>query len=72
LAFGIKEEVSMAGEVYVDQDVCIGCGLCASIAPEVFRLNDDGVSEVFSQAGSNEEKIQEAIDSCPVNCIHWR
>jgi len=62
----------MAREVYVDQDVCIGCGLCASVVPEVFRLNDDGVSEVFDLEGAGEANIQEAIDSCPVNCIHWR
>jgi len=62
----------MAAEVYVDQDICIGCGLCVSIVPEVFRLNDAGVSEVQQQAGGSESKIQEAIDSCPVNCIHWR
>ena len=62
----------MAAEVYVDQEICIGCGLCVSIVPEVFQLNDAGVSEVKQQAGANEAKIQEAIDSCPVNCIHWR
>lgn len=62
----------MAAEVYVDQEICIGCGLCVSIIPEVFQLNDAGVSEVQSQAGADEVKIQEAIDSCPVNCIHWR
>jgi len=61
----------MAAEVYVDQQICIGCGLCVSIVPEAFRLNDAGVSEVHNQAAS-EAKIQEAIDSCPVNCIHWR
>ncbi|HBG04008.1 MAG: ferredoxin [Geobacteraceae bacterium GWC2_58_44] len=62
----------MTREAYVDQDVCIGCGLCVSIVPETFRLNDAGVSEVYNQAGSTEAKVQEAIDSCPVNCIHWR
>ena len=62
----------MLREVYVDQDVCIGCGLCASVVPEVFRLNDEGVSEVYDPAGAAESNIQEAIDSCPVNCIHWR
>ena len=62
----------MAAEVFVDQQICIGCGLCVSIVPEVFRLNDAGVSEVLNQAGASEAKIQEAIDSCPVNCIHWR
>jgi len=64
--------VLMAAKVYVDQEICIGCGLCVSIVPEVFRLNDAGVSEVKNQAGAGEAKIQEAIDSCPVNCIHWR
>jgi ferredoxin len=62
----------MAREVYVDQDVCIGCGLCASLVPGVFRLNDGGVSEVYDLEGADESAIQEAIDSCPVNCIHWR
>jgi len=62
----------MAAEVFVDQQICIGCGLCVSIVPEVFRLNVAGVSEVLNQAGASEAKIQEAIDSCPVNCIHWR
>lgn len=62
----------MAAEVCVDQEVCIGCGLCVSIIPEVFRLNDAGVSEVHDQGGAEEAKIQQAIDSCPVNCIHWR
>ena len=62
----------MASEVYVDQEICIGCGLCVSIVPEVFRLNDAGVSEAHHQEASLQAKTQEAIDSCPVNCIHWR
>ena len=62
----------MSREVYVDQEICIGCGLCVSIVPEVFRLNQAGVSEVHDPAGSSENRIQEAMDSCPVNCIHWR
>ena len=61
----------MAQKPYVDQDSCIGCGLCASIVPAVFRMNADNLSEVHDPAGAPEEKIQEAIDSCPVACIHW-
>jgi ferredoxin len=37
----------------------------------VFRLNEDDVSEVHNPGGASEEKIQEAIDSCPVECIYW-
>lgn len=62
----------MAKVVYVDQEVCIGCGLCQSVVPEVFRLNDAGVSEVYNQTGASESKIQDAIDGCPVGCIHWQ
>ena len=62
----------MARSPYVDQDVCISCNLCADMVPEVFRMNDDGLAEVHDPAGAPEEKIQEAIDSCPVACIHWK
>jgi len=55
----------------VDQPECISCGLCAEICPEVFRMNDQDVSEVYNPSGAPEEKIQEAIDSCPVQCIRW-
>jgi ferredoxin len=40
-------------------------------APEVFRMNDDNLAEVFDPLGAPEELIQEAIENCPVNCIHW-
>ena len=55
---------------YVDQDECTGCGLCEEICPEVFRMNEDDVSEVYAADGAPEDKIQEAIDSCPVECIY--
>ncbi len=62
----------MGSEPYVDQELCIGCGLCVSIAPEVFRLNESGVSEVYANDLGEREKVQQAIDSCPVSCISWR
>jgi ferredoxin len=57
---------------YVDQDECTGCGLCEEVCPEVFQLNEDDVAEVHDPEGAPEEQIQEAIDSCPVECIHWQ
>lgn len=63
----------MAKEAFVDQDMCIGCGLCASNLPEVFRLNDDGKAECFNTHGASEDEIQQqAIDLCPVSCICWK
>jgi ferredoxin len=61
----------MARAPVVDQEECISCGVCVDVCPEVFRLNDRDVSEVYNLTGAPEEKIQEAIDSCPVQCIHW-
>ncbi len=62
----------MAKEVYVDADECTGCELCVDTLPEVFEMNADGVSVVHNSKGANEDKIQEVIDSCPAECIHWR
>jgi ferredoxin len=61
----------MAKSPVVNQDECISCGLCAEICPEVFRMNDQDISEVYNLTGAPPEKIQEAIDGCPVQCIHW-
>ena len=61
----------MARIPYVDQDECTGCGFCEETCPEVFKLNEDGIAEVYNPEGSSEDKIQEAIDNCPVGCIYW-
>lgn len=63
----------MRKAVVVDQDECISCGVCVDNVPEVFRFTDSGKAEAFDPAGASEEKIQqEAIDVCPVSCIHWK
>ena len=62
----------MAKEPIIEQHECVGCGNCEEICPEVFHLNDDGVAEVYHPEGAAEDRIQEAIDSCPVECISWR
>ncbi|MBU3804700.1 MAG: ferredoxin, partial [Candidatus Cellulosilyticum pullistercoris] len=28
-------------KAFVDKDTCIGCGLCPSICPDVFAMDDD-------------------------------
>jgi len=61
----------MAKIPVVVEDECISCGLCTEICPEVFRLNDRDISEVHNPNGAPAEKIQEAMDSCPVKCISW-
>jgi ferredoxin len=58
--------------VYVDEATCIGCRFCAHVARNTFYIEPDyGRSRVIRQDGDSDELIQEAIDTCPVNCIHW-
>lgn len=53
----------------VDQELCIGCGACEEICPQVFKLNDDGKSQVISQECDSAGCCEEAADSCPVGAI---
>jgi ferredoxin len=63
----------MAKEAFVDQDMCIACGICVQNLPDVFRFNNNGKAECFEPDGATEEEIQQqAIDLCPVSCICWR
>ena len=63
----------MARVPWVDQDVCISCGLCIDNLPGVFRYADNGKAECFDSGGASEDEIQSgAIDVCPVECIHWK
>ncbi|MBW4055663.1 MAG: ferredoxin [Proteobacteria bacterium] len=63
----------MTKEAFVDQNMCIGCGICADNLPDVFHLNTQGKAECFDPHGATEEEIQlQAISVCPVTCIFWR
>jgi len=49
---------------------CIGCSACASNCPEVFRMNDDGLAEVYGNVtDENLSDTQSAVDGCPVQVI---
>ena len=58
--------------VWVDEAVCIGCRYCAHVATNTFVVEQEwGRSRAIRQDGDSTERIQEAIDTCPVDCIHW-
>ncbi len=58
--------------VWVDESTCIGCRYCANVASNTFVVEPNfGRSRVIRQDGDSSEIIQEAIDTCPVDCIHW-
>lgn len=55
----------------VDQETCIGCGLCPSICEEVFELGDDGKAHAIVDVvpGNCEDAAKDAEANCPVNAI---
>lgn len=54
----------------VDPDLCLGCGMCTAVAPDVFVMNDDGKAEVVADTtGANRDSIQEAAGGCPAEAI---
>ena len=58
--------------VWVDERKCIGCTYCSSVATNTFAMEpDQGRARAFRQDGDSDELIQEAIDTCPVDCIDW-
>ena len=58
--------------VWVDEAVCIGCRYCAHVATNTFVVEPRlGRSRAVRQDGDSTSLIQEAIDTCPVDCIHW-
>ena len=59
-------------KAFVNQDTCIGCGLCCGMCEEVFRMNDDDKAEAYGQVDEgNKADVQAAIDGCPVSAISW-
>ncbi|GAA2705489.1 ferredoxin [Micromonospora olivasterospora] len=71
-------------QVWVDQDLCTGDGLCVQYAPEVFEFDVDGLAYVKGPDGElrlapgsrvdvPEHLRLEVVDSareCPGECIH--
>ncbi|KAJ7565974.1 hypothetical protein O6H91_02G083500 [Diphasiastrum complanatum] len=56
---------------FVDEFTCIGCKNCANTAPVAFEIEEEyGRARVVSQMG-NPSLVQQAIQTCPVDCIHW-
>lgn len=57
--------------VYVDPDLCISCGDCIEICPEIFDWDAEGLSEakVDEVPPHLEEAAREALEACPTEAI---
>ncbi|MEZ3178969.1 ferredoxin [Streptomyces pimonensis] len=85
----VQQEAGVGGEaleVWIDQDLCTGDGICAQYAPEVFELDIDGLAYVKSPQDALLQDegatapvplplLTDVVDSakeCPGECIHVR
>ncbi len=50
---------------------CIGCGLCVSTCPNVFHLNDEGLSQAAETPVEPQDEADAvaAMEGCPVQVI---
>lgn len=56
--------------VFVDEVKCVGCLKCALLANKTFAIEPVyGRARVVGQWADPEHQIQQAIQSCPVDCI---
>jgi ferredoxin len=57
--------------IHIDTNTCQGHGQCVHLAPEVFRMGANGVSELITETPdeSLRAKIDEVVRSCPVEAI---
>ena len=53
--------------IKIDQESCIGCGTCAAICPNVFKMNDESKAEVIGEGEGDCAK--NGAESCPVQAI---
>jgi ferredoxin len=54
----------------VNEDTCIGCGLCESVCPEVFKMSGNkAVVYVNPVPVQTEASCKQAVDECPVAAI---
>lgn len=60
----------MSEKIVIDQDECLGCEACVEICPNAFVIDEDeGKAVVKDGADAADECVDEAIASCPAECI---
>lgn len=74
----------LSAQVWIDQELCTGDGLCVQLVPEIFDLDIDGLAYVKDETGQPDHSprsqapvpvglgpaVHTAVAECPGACIH--
>lgn len=54
----------------VNKDLCLGCGLCPELCPEVFEMQGDkAVVRLDTIPEGEEDRCRDAAQQCPAEAI---
>jgi len=63
--------VSETLHAHVDEQVCVGTGMCEATAPDLFEVGDDGTSHVLLDVVPPElaAAARKAAEDCPTRAL---
>ncbi len=73
------EKQHLKFKVVVERDKCTSCGSCEDLCPELFELDEGGITHIIgSERVENNDELEmkeencsvDAAESCPVMIIH--
>jgi ferredoxin len=54
----------------VDAEKCIGCGLCAQVAPDIYEMQGDkAVTKIDEISEDKAEEAKSGAEQCPTEAI---
>lgn len=57
--------------ISVDREKCTGLGICESLSPEVFEIDEDGALVLKDETVPDElvDEVRQAVDGCPTAAL---
>ena len=57
--------------IQLDRDKCQGVGMCESIRPDLFELDDTGELEVHADlvGDADRDDVAQAVEACPTQAL---
>jgi ferredoxin len=61
--------VSRGWVIETDRERCIGSGMCAFTAPDVFDVDGEGRVVIIGSVHAGDGRLREAVDNCPMDAL---